>query len=353
MKDYLTNLIKLNGPISVAQFMKEVLFSPNRGYYMRCNPFGKQGDFTTAPEISQVFGELIAAYLVHIWQNSYNRQMVNLVEMGAGRGTLMRDILACVSKICPDFYAKIKVVIIEISPRLKAIQRENLANFSIDWFDDFPSFLKAECGKDNPLFFVANELFDCFAIRQFVMTQLGWVEKLISLDQKTELEFVLAQFNPLIDKMIRNLVVDKQELNAVFEYSSEAVSLIELVSNTIKTNRGIGLIIDYGYVVNQFKDTLQAVKNQKYCSVLDNPGEADLTALVDFGLLKDIVLRSGILASIVTQREFLESLGIKVRQKSLIQNKSLSEQQEINLAVERLVDSGQMGDLFKCLVIWG
>ena len=163
MNKYLKSLIKLQGPLTVSQFMNEALFHPKFGYYTNNQPIGRDGDFITAPEISQVFGELIAAYQVNLWQNNYNSQEINLVEMGAGKGTLMHDILRFASKI-PNFLEKTTVNIIELSPKLQEIQKKNLQDFKIKWWSSFDDFY--ENNQEKPIFFLANELFDCFAINQ-------------------------------------------------------------------------------------------------------------------------------------------------------------------------------------------
>ena len=150
MKSHLKNLIQINGSISISQFMNEALFHPKLGYYQSQNPFGKDGDFITAPEISQVFGELIGAYLVGIWQNNYGGRKINLVEMGAGRGTLMKDLLGFACKIS-GFLDMINISIIEISPRLQEVQKHNLQEFRIDWYENFSDFYQQK--NDAPIFF--------------------------------------------------------------------------------------------------------------------------------------------------------------------------------------------------------
>ncbi len=190
MEKYLKNLIKLQGPLSISQFMNEALFHPKFGYYTNNQPIGRDGDFITSPEISQVFGELIGAYQVNLWQNNYNSQEVNLVEMGAGKGTLMQDLLRFAGKI-PNFLERVSVNIIEVSPKLQKIQKNNLKNFKIKWWDNFNDFY--ENNQQKPIFFLANELFDCFAINQYVRIDNIWVEKMVNIDKNDDLQFSLSE----------------------------------------------------------------------------------------------------------------------------------------------------------------
>jgi NADH dehydrogenase [ubiquinone] 1 alpha subcomplex assembly factor 7 len=339
MQKYLANLIKINGLMTVAQFMNEALFHPLYGYYNQKNPFGRNGDFITAPEISQVFGELIGAYLAGIW--AQKKQKINLVEMGAGRGTLMKDLL-CAN---PEFAAQINIHIIEISPRLQEIQKENLREFKINWWENFNDFYAAN--SDLPIYFIANELFDCLPINQFVKTANGWREKLVGLNEQGNLDYILSNYPA--DKSIDQMAAGAG-LGAVFEYSQAAENLIAELSLAIKKTGGIGIIIDYGYIKNEFKNSLQALKNHQYCDALENAGNCDITALVNFQQLKNAAQKNTKI-SLVTQKEFLENLGIELRQQKLI-TQNPTKQTEINSAINRLTDSAQMGELFKCLIFW-
>ncbi len=342
MKSHLKNLIQINGAIRISQFMNEALFHPQLGYYNKQNPFGKDGDFTTSPEISQVFGELIGAYLLMLWQNNYQNQKINLVEMGAGRGTLMKDLLGFAKNI-PSFEEKFNVSIIEISPRLQEVQKKNLKGYKINWYKDFNDFYQQN--NDAPIFFISNELFDCFAINQFVKTKDGWAEKMVGMGSDGELQFVLRE------TILPEFANDSAEIDDIFEESNQAQTFMEELSRAIKETNGIGIIVDYGYIKST-KNTLQALKNHKYADVLKEAGEADLTALVDFSVLQNIALKNNLKNSLITQREFLTALGVEERKDKLLEGKTIQKQQEIASAIDRLTDPKQMGDLFKVLIIW-
>lgn len=349
MSQSIKDLIKINGPISVSTFINEALFNPKYGYYTNENPFGVKGDFITAPEISQVFGELIASYLISLWQNNYQETQINLVEMGAGRGVLMQDFLKISSKI-PNFMEKTTINIIEISPKLQKIQKNTLKNYkNIKWWSNFDDFYQNN--QKKPIFFIANELFDCFAIDQFVKIDDFWVEKLVNLDQKNALNFVFSGKNEKINEKINKLTNNLGKNGDIFEYSKSGEDFMSQLSKAIKKTRGIAIIIDYGYVQNNFKDSLQAVKKHKFSNILENIGKSDITSLVNFKKLEEIARNNQLESWIVTQKEFLESLGIEIRRQKLLANKTEKEQDLINSSINRLIDKKEMGELFKVLII--
>ena len=347
MKSHLKNLININGPIPLSQFIYEALFHNDLGYYNQRNPFGKEGDFITAPEISQVFGELIGAYLLGLWQNNYDGGKINLVEMGAGRGTLMKDLLNFAKKI-PYFLERFNISIIEVSPKLQEIQKHNLQEFTINYYNNFTDFYQNY--NDCPIFFVANELFDCFPIDQLIKTENGWAERLVGIGNNDELSFVLGQ--KVDNSFVDELLIQNLECGSVFEYSLQGYAFMNDLSIAIKRTKGIGLIIDYGYMINEFRNTLQAIKNHKFCDVLQEVGWCDITALVDFFALKNIAIKNNLQTSLITQKEFLGNIGIEVRRVKLLAGKDVVTQKTINSAIDRLIDQKQMGELFKALIIW-
>jgi SAM-dependent MidA family methyltransferase len=320
--------------------MREALFNKDSGYYRTKNPIGKNSDFITAPEISQVFGELIAAYLLQVF--SLKKDRVSLVEMGAGRGVLFFDILLTIKKLAQknnrlaiDFIGSSDLHIIEINEVLKKIQQEKLAEFNIKWHEKFSDFLQV---NDSNIFFISNELFDCFPIDQFVKTDIGWCERLIDKG-----EFCMGNFDPKIDNFIQSLVRKDAPFGAVFEYSLPAQNFMSELCVALKNYGGIAINFDYGYFQTEFANTLQAVKNHQKSEVLKNPGNVDITAHVDFGALDKIAKNHGLNSSLITQREFLISLGIEERRKKVLKQDS---------AIDRLISPSQMGELFKSHIIW-
>lgn len=334
----------------ISEFMSKALFDTKNGYYKTKNPIGKGADFITAPEISQVFGELLAAYFLQV--ASAKQAKIALVEMGAGKGTLFGDILASITKLSDkgvpqavDFLKRASFHIIEINPVLEGVQKKNLADFFINWHESFAEF--REAAPEREIFFISNELFDCFPIDQFIQTERGWCERMT--DGK---KFILSDFNKEIHEFIDQAVGSIAPIGAFFEYSLAAQDFMKELCIAIYKQGGIAINIDYGYSKNEFVNSLQAVKNHQKCNVLEAPGEVDITALVDFEALDKITKEADLESSLITQRELLIGLGIEKRQEILLQNKSDSEKKEINLAIERLIDKDQMGELFKCIIIW-
>ena len=350
MKQIIIDHIKNLGPITTSQFINLALFHPKYGYYVSCNPFGAQGDFTTAPEISQVFGELIAAYIINNFQN-FNLKQASLVEMGAGRGVMMRDMLQIFEK-STSVKSKFDFNIVEISKKLQKIQENTLKNSnSVNFHDDFNNFQQKNPKK--PIFFVANELFDCFAIDQFIKTKQGFVQRLINFDaKKDQFCFVFDQFNQEISDKIAEITPNNTQVNSITEHSPYAASLMAQICQSIKNVGQMAIIIDYGYIKSPLKSTLQAIKNHQQSHIFEHIGTSDLTSLVDFNMLQNIAKKHHLNSSLITQREFLTSLGIKIRQEQLIKGKNKQQQDQIKSAISRLIDNSQMGELFKVLIVW-
>jgi SAM-dependent MidA family methyltransferase len=240
--------------------MSEALFNPQTGYYRTKNPIGKNSDFITAPEISQVFGELLAVYLLHV--ASAKKTKIALVEMGAGKGTLFCDILTAIKKLSDkeipqavDFLERTAFHVIEINEVLQKIQKENLQEFQINWHQKFEEL---QLAPEQEIFFITNELFDCFPIDQFVHTEIGWCERIIN-----NKNFTLAPFDKQIHDFVEKEIATLAPIGAVFEYSFAAREFMKQLCEALKTQGGIAINIDYGYIKNQFANTLQALKNHQ------------------------------------------------------------------------------------------
>ncbi len=337
----IARLIEAQGPLSVAQFMTMALHDPKSGYYATRDPFGARGDFITAPEISQIFGELLGLWIVQCWLDQ-GKPRARLVELGPGRGTLMADALRA-ARTVPEFLTSIEVVMVEASPTLTAIQRETLkdADASIRWTGRFDGAL-----SDLPLFLLANEFFDALPIHQFVKTGRGWCERMIVL-RDGKLDFAVSP-----EPNVLTSAPTDAPLGAFHETSPASVALAEQIAQIIAAKGGAALIVDYGYgACAGFGETLQAVRGHSFASVLDAPGEADLTAHVDFAALSDTAREGGAKTfGPVPQGEFLKRLGLTQRSERLAaQNPSA--RAAIAAAIARLTDSQQMGTLFKALAI--
>jgi NADH dehydrogenase [ubiquinone] 1 alpha subcomplex assembly factor 7 len=334
----IATLIETQGPLSVAQFMTIALLDPTDGYYATRNPFGAQGDFITAPDISQIFGELIGLWCAQAWIDQEEPKRAQLVELGPGRGTLMADALRA-AKLAPEFLKAIDVMMVDASRTLRELQQERLKDCGvpIQWKDRFEA-------RDGPQFIIANEFFDALPVRQFVHTDRGWCERMVVAD-KGALSFALS---PVATAMA---VEGDAPIGGVYETSPATLALAEEIGHTITRRGGAALIIDYGYDTPGFGETLQAVGKHQFKDVLDTPGEIDLTAHVDFTAFAAAARRGGAQTfGPIGQGQFLERLGIGARAEKLAQlNKS--EASAIATAVDRLVSPAQMGTLFKALAI--
>ena len=345
LKDRIAGLIGATGPIPVSEYMALCLFDPYDGYYTTREPFGASGDFVTAPEISQMFGELVAVWLYQAWQEAGRPQPATFAEIGPGRGTLIKDMLRTWSRIDPELADKVSFALIETSPRLVDIQRQTLANQSArpDWHQTIDTLPR------QPLFIIGNELFDAVPIRQFVHAGESWRERMIGLDDNDELRF-FAGAGSVDPTLLPDDAADAPE-GAIAELAPSRVALMAAIAERIANQGGAGLFIDYGHLQPGVGDTLQALRRHQSEDVLANPGEADLTSHVDFAALAAAVRSHGLDAQMTTQGEFLLGMGLLERAGALGANADDQARQAISDAVERLAGRDAMGELFKVLKI--
>ena len=347
LKDKLKRLIAATGPISVAHYMAQCLLDPEHGYYTTREPFGSEGDFITAPEVSQMFGELVGVWLYTAWKESGSPEKPVLAEIGPGRGTLMKDMLRTFARLDPGFAAETRFALVEASDRLKQVQQQTLAEGATgatpEWFariEDLPA---------GPLFIVGNELFDALPIRQFVKTASGWRERVVGLNDAGELAFFAGYGAP--DDTVLPPDAPVAPEGAIFEWAPAREALMELIAERLKQQGGAGLFIDYGFERSATGDTLQAVKRHAYDDVLASPGEADITSHVDFDALARVAQGHGLTTRLTTQGDFLLGLGLLERAGQLGAGKTAEAQEKIRDAVERLAAPDQMGTLFKVLLL--
>ncbi len=337
--------IAATGPISVADYMSQCLADPEFGYYMTKDPFGKTGDFITAPEISQMFGELIGGWCIETWRRLSKPSTFNLIEMGPGRGTLMSDILR-IAALEPEFLAAMRLHLVETSPHLRIHQQKTLKDAPADahWHDTL------ETVPDAPTILVANELFDALPIRQFVFQSGRWRERVVGLDENGALVFGLGA-GTLDDKALPGSVAGFGE-GSLVETSPAAMALVETISHRLLKDGGSALFIDYGYTKFATGDTLQAVRAHEPTGPLDEPGHADLTAHVNFDAVARAAKGAGALChGPLEQGAFLLKLGLLQRAGQLGSGKDHTTQERIRADVERLAGPEQMGALFKVIAL--
>lgn len=346
LEEHLKRRIALDGPLTVAEFMAEALGHPQHGYYRTRDPLGTAGDFTTAPEISQVFGELIGLWSAEMWRLHGRTSGVRLVELGPGRGTLMADMLRAAGRM-PGFLDAVTIHMVETSPTLRAMQAKALGAYpNVIWHDALTDI------PDGQLLLVANEFLDALPIRQLVRTEAGWREKLVVWDMADDKPaFGLAPGPSPAESLLAEAVRHKAEIGAVAEVSPASLSVASEIASRLKD--GIAaLIIDYGYRDSAPGDTLQAVKRHQFAPVLENIGEADLTAHVDFDAIGRAAGEAG--ASVfgpITQRDFMIDLGALQRRDALLTRATPQQAKAIKSGVRRLIDPKEMGTLFKVMAL--
>jgi NADH dehydrogenase [ubiquinone] 1 alpha subcomplex assembly factor 7 len=332
------------GPIPVAEYMAMCLYDPQHGYYSRRAPFGAAGDFITAPEISQMFGELIGLWAAEVWRSMGKPDPVALIEFGPGRGTMMRDALRA-ARAVPEFRRAVRVHLIETSPDLQSQQRQTLSGVddAVRWhasIDEAPAI---------PSIIVANEFFDALPIRQAERRSTGWHERLVAVDASGALTLAAAR-DPLsgIGPKLPPAVAHAQ-IGEIFEWRPREFA-IEIARRAAAG--GAALIIDYGHAKSATGDTLQAVRCHRYANPLTLPGLTDLTAHVDFEALGKAALEAGArVHGPIEQGAWLKRLGIAARAAMLQANATGSTRADIAAALLRLTGTGphQMGSLFKAI----
>lgn len=331
--DKLAARIAADGPIPVAAWMDACLADPEHGYYLTRMPFGRAGDFTTAPEISQIFGELLGLWAAAAWDAAGRPSPCLLVEIGPGRGSLMRDALRAIGQALPAFRAAARVVLIETSPRLRAVQAETLGDPGIIWAEGLDGL------PDLPLFLLANELLDALPTRQFLRTAAGWVERAVGWDGG---RFFFTT-RPCADPP--KLAAAP---GALLETAPARVALIESI--TKRLGGGAALLIDYGHARGLHPgDSLQAVRGHRFADPLTDPGEADLTTHVDFVSLAAAVPDHA--WGPIPQRRLLLRLGAVARAQRLARGKDPATIAGIESALARLIAADGMGSLFLCLAL--
>ena len=310
---------------------------------MRRNPFGREGDFITAPNISRMFSEMLAIWILGFWENLENPKKINLVELGAGNGEMMKILLETFKKF-PVFFDSCNILIHEKSLRLKKIQKDKLDKDKIIWITDLKEI------KKFPTIFIANEFFDAMAIKQFTKKKDLWVEKYVNLKNKKKAFFVEKSFN--MKKFEKKIGYNISKNQKFIEYSLVGVSYLKKITDIIKKNSGGLLIIDYGYMEKKMKNTLKSISNHKHSNVLENIGKSDITHNINFYLFKKIIDQLGGLKGLITtQGSFLVKLGIKNRAEIISQNQSFSKKADIYYRLKRLIDEKEMGNLFKVMFI--
>jgi NADH dehydrogenase [ubiquinone] 1 alpha subcomplex assembly factor 7 len=344
LESEIRRLIAIAGPMPVAEYMQLILTHPQYGYYLTRDPIGADGDFITAPEISQMFGELIGLWMAAVWQQMGTPENIRIVELGPGRGTLMSDALRA-AKIVKGFHAALVLHLIEISPKLQEIQQQRLEGFDVPmlWhaaFADVPA---------GPCIVVANEFIDALPIHQAVKQADGWHERVVEIAPDGGLAIgsardLLPHFGATLPRELR-----QSPEGSIYEWRPDTIALE--IGRRVRSD-GAALIIDYGHARHGLGETLQAVAAHSFSDPMRSPGRADLTAHVDFmALAQSAEIIGARVHGPVSQSDFLRRLGIDKRAATLKAHASPDKAAEIDTALSRLTAPGPraMGELFKAL----
>ena len=332
-----------NNNLPLDQFINLALYDKNNGYYMKKNPFGKSGDFITAPNITRLFSEIIAVWALTFWKSIGSPNQFNLLELGAGNGEMMKVIDETLVNF-PDCYNACNFIIHEKSDFLINEQKKNLDSKKFSWLTSLEKI------NTNPTIFLANEFFDAIPIKQFFKTKHGWTERFVNLSDPKKAKFKEEKID--IEEIERNLNFRISKNQNIIEYSPEGFEYLKVVCNLIQKNDGGMLIIDYGYAESKMRETLQAINNHKYSNILENIGDSDITYNINFFSFEQFINQFNEVNSIFTnQKNFLTRMGITQRAEMISKNLAFSKKTDLFYRIKRLIDEKQMGELFKVMLI--
>ena len=322
LEKIIIEMIETEGPMPLDRYMGLCLGHPQHGYYMTRDPFGAAGDFTTSPEISQVFGEMLGVWCVNAWMSLGSPSPFTLVELGPGRGTLMADVLRA-AKASTEFMLAVEVHMVEMSPVLQKLQREKL-DAHVTWHSSIDML------PNMPTLYVANEFFDALPVKQFEIRGDQTYERYVGVSGR-KLKMGLVPSPP------------REGADGIYEASPISQIIAGEISERIEACGGAALIIDYGHVQSAAGDTLQAMRKHEFCSIFDAPGEVDITAHVDFAKLSS--------APTMSQGKFLKAMGIEMRTEKLAIKLKGEARDNFLAATRRLIEPTQMGELFKAMCV--
>ncbi len=337
--------ISNNKHISFDKFVDIALYHKKTGYYMKKNPFGKDGDFITAPNISILFSEMLAIWCIAFWEHLGYPKKINIIELGAGNGEMMYQMIKVFERF-NKFRESSNYFILEKSQFLKKIQKKKLNSHKITWLNSINKL------KNGPNIFLANEFFDALPIKQFIKKKNKWYEKSIKKNNINKFEFVNVITN--IKNLEKKIEINLSKNQKIIEFSPLTYDYLNIISKKINTFQGGLLIVDYGYLKKKMRDSLQSIYKHKFNNILDNFSKSDITYNLNFFLLKKIVKKLNLkVVGLTSQRNFLTRLGILDRAEILAKNLQFSKKADIYYRIKRLIDKNFMGELFKVMFVTG
>tara|TARA_B100001093_G_scaffold494810_1_gene538627 strand:+ start:1163 stop:2218 length:1056 start_codon:yes stop_codon:yes gene_type:complete len=337
--------MKINSLTSLPldKFIELALYDKKYGYYMKKNPFGKEGDFITAPNITRLFSEIIAIWVITFWKGIGSPKRFNLLELGAGNGEMIKVINETLKNF-PECFRACNFMIYEKSKFLINHQKKNINSEKIEWIKDFKKI------NSYPTLYLANEFFDAIPIKQFFKKKEIWFERYVELRNSNNARYKEKKIN--IKKIEHLLKFEISKNQKIIEYSPETFKYLKIIFNIIEKNNGGMLIIDYGYLSSEMQETLQAVNNHKYSNILKNIGDSDITYNINFNLFQKFTDQFPNLNAIITnQKKFLTSMGLLQRAEIISKNIPFSKKTDLFYRIKRLIDEKQMGELFKVMLI--
>ena len=326
------------------KFFENVLYDKKFGYYTSQTPFGVSGDFITSPKILNIFSEIIAIWIISAWETFGKPKNFNIVELGPGDGTLANILLRSFKKF-PEFNSIKNMFLLEKSIFLKKVQKRKILNKNVKWINNLDGI------KKGPVVFFGNEFFDALPIKQFKKIKNNFFEKNYELDKNKNIKEIFAKASPASVKIIKSY---KSLKNLKFiEFPQFGLQELNKINKKISKLGGCILMIDYGYLKPNNQNTLQSVMKHKRNSLLHNLGKADITAHVNFALLSEFFKKDGLkVKNVITQKEFLEKMGIIQRAKIISKKMKFSEQSDLYVRLNRLLGSSYMGNLFKVIMAY-
>jgi len=336
------NILKEKKSIPLDQFISIALYDKKFGYYMKKNPFGQEGDFITAPLISNLFGEMIAIWCVAFWEHIGKPRKILLIELGPGDGSLCKDLLRTFRQF-ENFYNSLEINLLEISDKLKTIQKVKINNKKVKWIKKIKEI---NCG---PVIFLGNEFFDALPIKQIYKKKKLFFEKYVTLsNDNKKIKFLHKKANNSLIKRIQNL--NLISVGNTIEYPLVALKFLEAIAKKINKFDGGLLTFDYGYTAKKNQNTLQSVKKHKYTNLLSMPHHSDITSHLNFKSFHEILKKNNLnVEKITTQNEFLKKVGILERANILSKKMTFKEKANMFYRLKRLMDYREMGNIFKVL----
>ena len=330
--------------LSVDQFLEKVLYKKDKGYYNSKFPFGYKGDFVTAPNISNLFSEMIAVWMISTWEIIGKPKKFNIIELGPGDGSLV-EVLLKVFKKFKQFNSSKKIYLFEKSEYLKKIQKKNINNNEVTWIDNFNKI------KSGPVIFFGNEFFDAIPIKQFKRDKKYLFEKYFVLQKCNKIKEIYRKTSNKNTKIINSYkTFDKIKF---IEFPKIGLNYLDEIAKKISNLGGCILMIDYGYLKPNNQNTLQSVIKHKKNYIFDNLGKADISSLVNFPLIKEFFLKKDLqVKGVISQKEFLKNMGIEERAEIISKNMKFREKSNLYLRLKRLISPKLMGDLFKVILAY-